>query len=79
MSVAAIGMTDWSEPGIWLQVIVSLLFYIMAGTYLISYIVGLYLTLKNKAISFVSYLPLIHIVATFSINHVGTFLSGFFR
>jgi hypothetical protein len=73
MSVAAIDMTDWSEPGIWLQTIVSFLFYIMAGTYLISYIVGLSLTLKNKAISLVSYLPLIHIAVTISLSGVGSF------
>jgi len=35
---------------------------ILAGTYLVTYIISLIFTLKNKKLSFLSFLPMAHII-----------------
>ena len=45
--------------------VVSILFLIamiLAGTYLVTYIISLIFTLKNKKLSFLSFLPMAHII-----------------
>ncbi len=63
MALAATGMTDWSEPGMRLMGVISFSAYLLAGTYLVSYAISLILTIKRKALSWVSLLPLFHICA----------------
>ena len=60
MSVANIGMTNWSEFNEFIQGAVTLITMFLAGTYLVTYIVSLRATLKNKRISLISLSPIFH-------------------
>lgn len=62
ISVANIGMTNWSEFSQCIQGLVALITMLLAGTYLVTYIISLGATLKNKKISLISFLPMLHIV-----------------
>ncbi len=64
MAFAATGMTDWSEPGMLLLGFTTFSAYILAGTYLISYIISLSVTIKEKAFTFTSFYPPFHICLT---------------
>ena len=64
MAIAAIGMEDWASGSAWIQAIVAGIAMLVAGTYLVSYIISLIKTLKNKKLSKVSLLPLLHIIIT---------------
>lgn len=59
ISIANIGMSDWGKEGV--SMIIAIATMVMAGTYLITYIVSTIITVKKKALSFFSLLPLIHI------------------
>lgn len=62
ISVANIGMINWSVFSQFIQGLVSVITMLLAGTYLVTYIISLSVTLKNKNISLISFLPLLHIV-----------------
>lgn len=62
-SLADFGMMSGSSSGECALAISALLTMISAGTYTITYLVSLMLTLRQKRISFVSFLPIIHIGA----------------
>jgi len=62
MSVAAIGMMDWSNLGQVITLPVALITMFLAGTYLGTYIFSLSKTIANKKISAVSLLPVLHII-----------------
>ena len=64
MALAAIGLEDWASVSAWVQAIAAGIAMLAAGTYLISYIISLIKTLKNKKLSKVSLLPLLHIIIT---------------
>ena len=61
ISVADIGMTDTSTFSEWIQTIVALITMLLAGTYLITYIVALVLSWKKQKLTVLSFLPLMHI------------------
>lgn len=67
ISVANIGMVEWSKLRESLQALIALVTMLLAGTYLFTYIISLGKTLKNKKISWVSFLPVVHI-ALFSLS-----------
>ena len=62
MSLANIGMTDWSAPGQLILGLVALVTMLLAGTYVVSYVISLSITLKNKRISRMSLLPVAHLL-----------------
>ena len=67
MAIAAIGNARWSEIGALIVGIVATLAMLLAGTYLISYIYSLIGTLKQKKLTKISLLPLLHIVITITL------------
>ncbi|MCQ1530705.1 hypothetical protein [Lutispora saccharofermentans] len=62
ISVANIGMTNWSEFSQCIQGLAALITMLLAGTYLVTYIISLGATLKNNKISLISFLPMLHII-----------------
>ena len=62
ISVANMGMTNWSEFSEFIQGVIALVTMFLAGTYLISYIISLRITLKNKKISLISFLPILNVI-----------------
>lgn len=62
ISVADIGMMNLSKVSDYIQLLVGLITMLIAGTYLGTYIISLNKTLKNKKISLISFLPMLHII-----------------
>lgn len=62
ISVASIGMVDWNIFSELIQTLAMLIVMILAGTYTITYIISLLITLKKKRISLISFFPLLHII-----------------
>lgn len=69
IAIANIGMTNWSEFSQCIQALIALITMLLAGTYLVTYIISLNATLKNKKISLFSFLPMLH-VTLFSIFYI---------
>ena len=66
MQIASIGIGfNLSSIPLWMRSILSLTEFIPTGTYLITYLYSLIKTIRNKKISRVSYLPLLHIALLF--------------
>ena len=57
----------WSNIGLWIRSLFSLDTYIPTAAYLITYLYSLIKTIRNKKISRISYLPLLHIGLLFGI------------
>lgn len=62
MAVSAFGSVDWLTFKEGIIAILSFVFYFLAGTYLITYLFALSKSSKNKDLSTISLLPLLHIV-----------------
>lgn len=74
ISVANMSMINWSILSECLQGIVAVIAMLLAGTYLVSYIISLCATWKNKKITIISFLPLFHIVLFSIFYFVGVYL-----
>ena len=64
MSLAAIGMIDWTSPLEIMRAIIAFSAMILAGSYLVPYIWALGVSLSEKKISKKSFVPLFYIVIT---------------
>jgi len=78
ISVANIGMTDWSSFSESIQGLVALITMLLAGTYLVTFIISLVITLKAKKISLLSFLPLMHIILFGIFLGVWSWLNGIY-
>ena len=74
MSIA--GLLEHGDPAPILLSIVALLTMILAGTYTITYITSFIVYHDTKKLSFVSFLPLIHLTVTIMFYYSWNFLDG---
>ena len=79
ISIANIGMTDWAKPGESLQGIVALITMLLAGTYLFTYSFSLIKTRSARKISFVSFLPILHLLLTVAFMFLWDYLNVLYR
>lgn len=62
MSVANMGMVNWGKFSERTQMISGLIAMLLAGTYLITYIISLLIALKKGKVSPIIFLPVAHIL-----------------
>ena len=74
MAIASIGMF---EPAPILNSIVAISTMILTGTYTITYINSLFHFRKTKNLSFISFLPLIHLAVTIAFFCLWIYLESF--
>jgi len=70
---------NWSQIGTWISVGMGyLVFGVVAGSYLISYLIGIGMTLKRNKISAISFLPFFHVLAFISLILLWSILTTIF-
>ncbi|MEH7098469.1 hypothetical protein [Neobacillus vireti] len=79
MSVADAGMMDVSRFSDFIEGIVALITMLIAGTYLGTYIISLNKTLKNKKISLISFLPILHIILFIIFCAIWSWLNAIYK
>lgn len=79
ISVANISMMNWSDFSQSIQGLVALITMLLAGTYLVTYIISLCATLKIKKISLISFIPMLHIILFSIFFVVWTWLNAIYK
>lgn len=76
MAVASIGMSNVTSVLDVMLTIVSFITMAIAGTYPVTYVLSLTITLKHKKSSILSFLPVFHILLFFVLFHLWIFLEN---
>lgn len=79
ISVSDMGMIKRTEFIEYIQMIMALTTMLLAGTYLITYMISLRFTLKNKKISHITFLPMVHIVLFSILFYVSSWVSTIYK
>jgi len=70
---------NWSQIGTWISVgMAYLVFGVMSGLYVVSYVIGIVVTWKRNNISAISFLPLFHVLAFISLIILWSLLTTIF-
>ena len=71
ISLGAFAQVNWHNPKCVLEAIIFGLCMLLAGTYVITYLLSLIYTLITQQISFVTVLPIMHLISGIILYHFG--------